>query len=379
MSRADRSASTGDRLSGIEAIRFVSAVAVLFWHYQHFSFFADEPVDFDRARQPFYSLFSLLYDFGNHGVEIFWCLSGFIFFWKYRESIEQGLVSGHEFLVLRFSRLYPLHLVTLLLVALMQPAYRALTGRFYVYQENDLVHFIAQLFLATDWGFLSGYSFNGPIWSVSIEVFIYGFFFALLRTAGGAFRITLLLTALLTVGHAAHALPYQLSKGMLFFFVGGATAHLHSLASQRKGLALTGDFVAATVVIAGLSALFLAAEGRLPAIHPTVFLLAACPAVIFLVVRHLALPGAGGRIAETAGSLTYSSYLLHFPLQLAIALVYRQIDRPIPLYSPHFFFAFFITTLVLSRLVYSHLEMPAQRLIRTRLLAPLISARVTAG
>jgi peptidoglycan/LPS O-acetylase OafA/YrhL len=370
MSRVAPSAGSGDRLTGIEAIRFVSAVAVLFWHYQHFTFIADEPVGFDRARQPFYAVFAPLYDFGNHGVEIFWCLSGFIFFWKYRESIEARLVSGHTFLVLRVSRLYPLHLVTLLLVTLLQPAYRAVTGHFYVYQENDPTHFIAQLFLATDWGFLSGYSFNGPIWSVSIEVFIYGFFFALLRTLGGALPITLFLTALFAVGHATHLLPYQLSKGLLFFFLGGSTAHVHTLASRMRPIALGGDLVAAAAVVGGLGGSLLALQGTLPAIHPTVLLLAVCPAVIFLVVRHLPLRGAAGRIAETAGSLTYSSYLVHFPLQLAIATAYRFLGVPIPLYSPFFFLAFFGSTLGLSRLLYSHLEMPAQRMLRTRLLTP---------
>lgn len=362
------SAGSGDRLIGIEAIRFVSAVAVLFWHYQHFSFVADAPVGFERARQPFYSVFAPFYDFGNHGVEIFWCLSGFIFFWKYRESIERRVVSGYEFFVLRISRLYPLHLATLLLVTLLQPAYRAATGHFFVYQENDLPHFIAQLFLATDWGFLQGYSFNGPIWSVSIEVFIYGFFFALLRILGGALPITLSLTAVFAVGHATQLLPYLLSQGLLYFFLGGVTAHLHDLAVQRRPIGLVCDLVAGAAVISSVGAAILAKLGELPAIHPTILLMAVCPAVIFLVVRHLPLRGVVGRIAETAGSLTYSSYLLHFPLQLAIVLAYRQLGAPIPLYSPLFFTAFFATTLVLSRLVYSHFEMPSQRLLRARLI-----------
>ena len=42
---------------------------------------------------------------------------------------------------------------------------------------HDFYHFVLQFFFISSWGFEDGPSFNGPIWSVSIEIFIYGIFF----------------------------------------------------------------------------------------------------------------------------------------------------------------------------------------------------------
>ena len=73
--------------------------------------------------------------------------------------------------------------MTLLLVAILQPIYFDLNGCFFVYQENDLRHFLLQIFMASNWGFQNGHSFDGPSWSISIEVLVYvGFFLMLLVT-----------------------------------------------------------------------------------------------------------------------------------------------------------------------------------------------------
>ena len=104
------------KLLGLEVVRFFSAFAVLVWHYQHFFFMADNPKDFIREQQPLYFLFSLFYDYGFYGVKVFWYISGFIFFWKYRETISSKSITYKKFFVLRFSRLYPLHFFTLMLV-----------------------------------------------------------------------------------------------------------------------------------------------------------------------------------------------------------------------------------------------------------------------
>src|ERR1700733_16065977 len=77
----------GNRLPGLELIRFSAALAVLVWHYQHFSYVGATPMNFVREQQPFYPLLSLFYNFGPFGVQVFWTISGFIFFWKYRDLI----------------------------------------------------------------------------------------------------------------------------------------------------------------------------------------------------------------------------------------------------------------------------------------------------
>ncbi len=179
-----------NKLLGLELIRFLSAFAVLVFHYQHFQF-RDGTLspDFQRTRQPFYSALSFVYEQGFHGVQLFWCISGFIFFWKYRETLAGRRLSGRRFFVLRFSRLYPLHLATLLLVSLLLVLYHRTNGGVFVYRYNDLRHFVLQLFMASNWGFQKGDSFDGPIWSISVEILVYALFYAALVFVGKSWRV----------------------------------------------------------------------------------------------------------------------------------------------------------------------------------------------
>jgi len=41
-----------NKLLGLEALRFLAALAVLLWHYVHFAYIADKPVDLVRDQLP---------------------------------------------------------------------------------------------------------------------------------------------------------------------------------------------------------------------------------------------------------------------------------------------------------------------------------------
>jgi peptidoglycan/LPS O-acetylase OafA/YrhL len=111
--------------------------------------------------------------------------------WPRREAIASKAITYKEFFVLRFSRLYPLHFFTLLLVLALQAIYFSQKDYFFVYQDNDVLHFIYQLFFASNWGFEKGASFNGPIWSISVEVLIFCFFFLILENISKSFLINI--------------------------------------------------------------------------------------------------------------------------------------------------------------------------------------------
>ena len=72
---------------------------------------------------PFYSILFPIYRNGGYAVQMFWTISGFIFFWRYAGRINDKTMKHYEYFILRFSRLYPLHIVTLVAVAALQLAY----------------------------------------------------------------------------------------------------------------------------------------------------------------------------------------------------------------------------------------------------------------
>jgi peptidoglycan/LPS O-acetylase OafA/YrhL len=74
------------------------------------------------------------------------------------------------------ARLWPLHLLTLMLVAVLQAAYAGLNGTDFIYHQNNLKHFLLSLPLMQYWGWQDNQSFNGPSWSLSTEMLAYAVF-----------------------------------------------------------------------------------------------------------------------------------------------------------------------------------------------------------
>ena len=358
--RTTASTQAADKLPGLEALRFLAAFAVLIWHYQHFSYLGGAPVDLVKSELPFYWLLWPFYEAGEHGVWVFWCISGFIFFWKYRDPIAGRVLGGWTFFVFRLSRLYPLHVATLLMVAALQPVYFHLHGFFFVYEHNDIAHFLPQLLMASDWGLSRSDSFNGPIWSISVEVLVYAIFFVSLRfaTKSPLWNVIIIVIAV--------NVSAQVCSCLAFFYAGGlaAIARQAIAPSRRRGIVETSAWgVTITVPLA------IWVFGLQPHIIGWVFLLAYLPVLLFCLSRRMTLSPRWQGIVEAAGNMTYSSYLLHFPIQLLIVSALAIAQRPVPFENGWFFAAFTGGTLAASYFTYRYFEAPAQALIRGYLLS----------
>jgi peptidoglycan/LPS O-acetylase OafA/YrhL len=72
---------------------------------------------------PFYHALAWLYDYGHTAVQYFWAVSGF----RLRVYLADTQGRG-RFWLARVARLWPLHLLTLMLVAVLQAAYAGLNG-----------------------------------------------------------------------------------------------------------------------------------------------------------------------------------------------------------------------------------------------------------
>src|SRR5664279_1521754 len=90
-----------------------------------------------RQALPLYGALSMFYNSGYYAVDWFWVLSGYVFFMKYSQVLADEKISALGFFERRFSRLYPLHLFTLLLVVALQVAYLNAFGmKYWFYDEQ---------------------------------------------------------------------------------------------------------------------------------------------------------------------------------------------------------------------------------------------------
>ena len=352
--RVERPRADADKLLGLELLRFASALAVLFFHYTHFTQVAGAPV-IARSAWPLYAMLWPLYDYGQFGVQVFWGISGYIFFWKYGPAIHSGVVAARDFFWLRFSRLYPLHIATLASVVGLQAIHRQLAGFNFVY-PTDAGMFVRQIFLATDWGEQAPFSFNGPIWSISAEVAVYAGFFLLLRRIPPS---TGLCAGVIIAGLAAQlaGLNWVSIACATYFFAGGLAALAPKEWRPRAGMALI-------TLIAGCAAMgVLGDRDKLPTI-----LLLAVPCLLVLISRGWPGLNRWQGLIQFAGNLTYSSYLLHFPLQLLVAIGVAASGIMLPLTNPLFLMAYLGITLGIAAFSYRAFELRAQNWLRRRML-----------
>jgi len=365
-----RDASPESKLIGLELIRFACAFAVLLWHYRHFYRMPGSP-QFIQSAQPLHWLFAPFFDYGLFGVQLFWGISGFIFFWKYGQAIAKRAISGTNFFWLRLSRLYPLHFATLLLVAALQPVHVSLTGQSFIYQDNTPSNFVAQLFMATHWGGPAPYSFNGPIWSVSAEVFVYALFYLAVRYFGAGWRTIALAIAASLVGQAA-GLASPVLFCACYFFAGGAAARLFLDARDagRAALLTRLSLLMLALIIGGSWV----QDIQLNEQNLTFLLLIGTPPMLIIGARDWKWLERRPAAIQAAGNLTYSTYLIHFPLQLAVAITCAATGLALPVQSPLFLAAYLASVIAAGRWIFLRFERPAQSWIRRRALTQRITA-----
>lgn len=316
----------------VDLLRGLAALVVVVCHYRWF--FARFPGDWRTdVHLPGYSVLWPIYDHGKLAVPLFWVLSGFVFAIAYGRY-GKGL-SIFDFWLRRFSRLYPLHFLTLLIVAGLQAASMARFGTWQVYGNNDLPHFILQLFFASNW-FTMTSSFNGPIWSVSIEELIYFVFLLYMKRFGLKLWPAIIIAAVsFAVERFTHN-PVALCGALFFIGVIISRLRIDMLWWGLSGLL-------ATAVISAVSP------------HDAVFIYLGAPSLLAVCVgldRRFKLP----ERFHWFGLSTYSIYLWHMPLLIAL--------RILGILPPLWLFVGVV--LAIGSLSFRYIEAPAQQAIRSR-------------
>lgn len=364
------------RLFALDASRGIASLSVVLWHWQHFAYNGSSlSRDFERTSQPLYAILKIFYQKGIIGVEYFFLLSGFIFFWRYMSSIRDKNTSFSNFWVLRISRLYPLHIVTLLLVALLQTVYTSHNGISFVYPNNDMYHFILNLGFASSWGFEKGSSFNAPVWSVSIEIFLYFLFFMIVYARQGQAWFCLGVSVIFFIIEELYTNNAILS-GASLFFLGGFVFHSTCVAAnvrQKLKIAIYIFTVLSWVLTIANFYVFdlcnfileFGVIGKILLIGFPNYILFSFT-VFSLALIEIDKEGFSKSISWL-GDITYSTYLLHFPLQLAFALAvsYGVLDSVFYL-SPTYFVGFFSILIPFSYITFIWFERPMQNIIRNK-------------
>ncbi|HLH00780.1 MAG TPA: acyltransferase [Bryobacteraceae bacterium] len=290
---------------------------------------------------------------GYQAVPTFFVLSGFVLARTYA-STSWNALNAWKYLVGRFARIYPVYLLSLLIVL-----------PFIVRSKEQPKGWLVTMHLTLTQGWFVGHykaGWNTPAWSLSCEMFFYLIFPLLIltlkdwgwrRTIGAALLSCALTLAMLAVGISDQLKPMiHLSD----FLMGIAACRAFDLLTER-GVVPSGKWLYRIGLIG--SAAIIGYAQFLPKSVPMNTLLRPMNALLLL-----GLGLGGGWVARALstrpivflGKASYGMYILHVPI-LWWAVSW-------PRFAVRYLYVAFVV--VISCIVYAALEEPANRWIRSR-------------
>src|SRR5690242_13824862 len=172
----------GTQIHALTAVRGLAAWWVVLFH-------------FDSYLLPY--LPSWGFDFISRGylaVDLFFCLSGFVIYFNYGNLAVTNMRDMSVFYLKRLAKIYPLHIFTIGLYALLLGAL-LLSHHGIPDQRFSGQSLLANLFLVQDWGFATDFTWNVPSWSISAELAAYLLFpviVVLVRATKGRIPVSLI-------------------------------------------------------------------------------------------------------------------------------------------------------------------------------------------
>jgi len=139
-----------NQLNGLYPIRFIAAVAVVYYHF------------WPGERKGISAMFL---ENANEAVNIFFFISGLVLAYANADKIINKKITSFQFLMNRVARLYPMYLLSLVMVLVVSLIYHIELGKTTYYKLPF------ELIGIQNW--LYPGSINFPAWSLSVELFFY--------------------------------------------------------------------------------------------------------------------------------------------------------------------------------------------------------------
>ena len=340
-------ASEARRFVVLDFYRFVAALGVFIFHLKLI----------DTGISPAWN--------GSYGlfVDMFFILSGFVISYSY-PSDARGVRAYSRFMIRRIARIYPLHLLSLLVFVVLIGVGLERTAR------STPLDFLYNLLLLQAWGVTNHLSFNSPSWSISAEFFCYLIFPLLMLFARKLHPLALAavvagLYLVLAHGH----LPIWQERSQMY----GANydyGMLRALPSFLNGILLAILFrmsqpyrqkrvVFAGIAMFGISVLVLNVFAK----PDLAILLFSCAILLTAVGESAFTEFPGARLLGRLGNTSYAIYMLHDAVLIA---AFKPLWTWLGLRPDQFglfALACCVVLTILADRTYAYFENPARRLV----------------
>ncbi len=344
---------------GIHLLRVVAAWCIaIFPHYDYF-------VSRENQAFPGYSpLTAWFWDYSMYFVDLFFVISGLVMFLGYGEKIASHRVEFLPYLKKRLKKLYPMHVVLLVISAILMGLYRFQTGVELSPVDaepvftNDALGFMLNLF------FLQGFSlvppgFNRPTWYLTQIMVMYLLFYGIQWILGPrkgealGYVLGLGLGILLTV--TAYPTVIFHCRALVGFFAGCLLGKVYewekrSLPRQMFYKNLLGiiSLIFPLGFFLCLKNLGQGSFGPITWLTAYYVILVWCPLVYFVLHCNLCSILGGWKVVKVLSALSFPLYMVHFVVIMVFCLLAQWGALPMPLGSKYFFLLYVASLVVVT-------------------------------
>ncbi len=288
-----------DHYAGLDGLRGIAALTVVIYHIGSW---LNEP---------------RLASNGGLAVDFFFCLSGFVLSYAYRERLHANL-SSVGFLKFRLIRLMPLIILATVISAAYVLCRPIFTRTLLPYPELLLATVLGILnvpFLtaSSTIGGPQVFPLNGPQYSLFLEIAVNALWATLHRCDQLFTYVAIALSCMLILmfsgigGHDASTFWTGFPRVGASFFLGVAVFHLNTKLKRCAGF----GFLFWVLMTVMLLLFYFPRELSLP-VH--IIWLALLSPLLILAGANIRLFGTVRTVALAAGSLSYPVYALHYPI-----------------------------------------------------------------
>ena len=330
----------------VEGIRALSATYVVFHHIWQFA------ISNPTTPPPSWFKVVNVFEFGALGVAVFVVVSGYCLMLPVMAQPGEQLPGGvRRFATRRTLRIVPPYYAALVATSVLLLSFGDLRAPSGTPQDITLPTFtwsksLAHVFMIHNWSEDWRWGINPPHWSVALEFQIY-FVFALLllpvwrrygrsASVGLGFAIALLLFAL-GYGFAAPWMLGLFAVGMLGAALSVSTPRQERIFGVGWGPAALVAALAVPVAVAGAHKVTTGDAASM--IGDVAIGVATMLCLVWLSHRHLAEPSTPSLVGSALtlrpvrflGAISYSTYLLHYPIVAAVTILFvGDLDLGVP-------------------------------------------------
>ncbi|EOZ1744510.1 acyltransferase family protein [Yersinia enterocolitica] len=347
-----------NKVEELESIRGLASILIVIHHIPHWnSIFFDHDIIIN----------------GGLMVDLFFVLSGYVIYNAYAEKIKTGK-QLLRFQFLRFSRLYPVYILFLLVFVFIEVAKYYAQQRMGIvsptsqpFRENSITALIQNIFMVQAIGPTgNAVTFNGPSWSISVEFYTYIVFGLIALFCGSKKNIVFFVLFFVSMAILISKVPTgfdSILRCFAGFFLGCMTA----LLKQRTNIRLPSitPFIAFVAMTLFLSLIMFTVDfGIYPLTAFLIFSLVSSKPSFMNKLLQL-------KVLTWLGTISYSMYMCHYAIiwftSQVIRFVFKRPEVTVNgISAPQLtafeaglgYVAIISMVLIVSSLVYKYVENP---------------------